>query len=123
MEAFADRTTIEQALHHVKSARREGSVGFGATAGAQYLDQPGCLQFESLDATISGTVGVEPQRKSIGKPWRLTVGRSRAAPFPRQSSQSTACAPGRTRADKKDETDGSPGMFGKHRRNRVRVTV
>ena len=92
VEAFADRATIEQALYHVNSARREGSVGFGATTGTQYLDQLGCLQFESLDAYISGTMGVETQRKSIGKPRRLTVGRSPQASFPRKSSKSPAGA-------------------------------
>jgi len=35
LEAFADRATIEQALHHAKAARREGSVGQWPAAGPQ----------------------------------------------------------------------------------------
>jgi hypothetical protein len=92
VEAFADRATIEQALHHVKSARREGGVGFGTTTGPQHLDESRRVQLESLDAYACGTLGVAAQRRAVGRSRRLTMGRPPQASFARQSSQSPAGA-------------------------------
>jgi hypothetical protein len=75
--------------HRARFSRRERSVGFGATTGAEHLDQPGRLQLESLDAHARGIVGLEPQRTRTGRPRRLALGRPRATPFARESSQSS----------------------------------
>ena len=48
LEAFADRATIEQALHHVKAARREGSLGCWPAASSQHLVEHRLLALERV---------------------------------------------------------------------------
>jgi len=101
LEAFADRATIEQDLrdsrsicrscyHRTRFSRREGSVGQRPTTSPQHLDQPGRVQFESVDAYAGRTLGVEQEWTAIGQPQRLPVGRRRSPPFSRRSPQSPA---------------------------------
>ena len=92
LEVFADRATIEQALHHVKAARREGSLGQRPTAVAQHLVQSGRVQPEPLDAYAGRTLGVEQITRATCRPQRLAVGRRRPQAFARQSPNSPAQA-------------------------------
>ena len=78
--------------HRTRLSRREGGMGFGPTASTQHLDQPGRIQFESLDAYASGTLGMGQKWTAIGRPGRLALGRCRATSFARQSPQSPAWA-------------------------------
>jgi len=78
--------------HRARLPRCERGVGFGPTTGPQHLDQPGRVQFESVDAYAGGVVVVGPQPRRTLRPQRLPLGRCPAPAFTRQSPQSPAQA-------------------------------
>ena len=87
LEAFADRSAIEQVFHDVK-----GVWGAGQKAGATLLGERRGVVPEPLDAHPGGTVGVEQTEPDTVRPQCLALGRSRPTVFPGRLSQGIASA-------------------------------
>ncbi len=90
LEAFADRTAIEQVLYDVKTARRERGLGQRPAAGAARLDEHRRLAPQSVDAHAERTVGLAPLRDTTGPPQRLPLGR-RPSHADRRKALQAAC--------------------------------